>query len=191
MPLTVAELLTGRCTRRCTVTWVSRKQQRSSPTWQMPTAASPSASHSLPGAQFSSAHIQPYLLHSRLADLICSRGASRSLTQEQIPDLRALLDPDLSPTHCPRRFEATIGDRRVTTQTKRKSEAEAEFGTAVQQGHSAVLAKQVRAPRAPITRAPAGECLWRRGAPRRRPVLCEVPVLPVPSSAPRLIIPIT
>ena len=41
------------------------------------------------------------------------------------------------------RFEATVGDRVVKTQTKRKTEAAAEFATAVQQGHSAVIAKQV------------------------------------------------
>ena len=41
-------------------------------------------------------------------------------------------------------FEATIGDRKVVTQTKRKAEAEQEYSHAVQQGHTAVLAKQVR-----------------------------------------------
>ena len=43
-------------------------------------------------------------------------------------------------------FEAVIGDRKVVTQTKRKAEAEQEFSHAVQQGHTAVLAKQVRLP---------------------------------------------
>jgi Vault protein inter-alpha-trypsin domain len=38
----------------------------------------------------------------------------------------------------------TIGDRKVVTQTKRKAEAEQEYSHAVQQGHTAVLAKQVR-----------------------------------------------
>jgi hypothetical protein len=41
------------------------------------------------------------------------------------------------------RFEATIGDRVVKTKTKRKSEAVAEYNTAMQQGHTAVIAKQV------------------------------------------------
>lgn len=39
-------------------------------------------------------------------------------------------------------FEATIGDRKVVTETKRKAEAEAEYAAATQQGHTAVLAKQ-------------------------------------------------
>ena len=41
------------------------------------------------------------------------------------------------------RFEATIGDRVVKTKTKRKTEAIADFNTATQQGHAAVIAKQV------------------------------------------------
>jgi len=41
------------------------------------------------------------------------------------------------------RFEATIGDRVVKTKTKRKTEAIAEFNTATQQGHTAIITKQV------------------------------------------------
>ena len=41
------------------------------------------------------------------------------------------------------RFEATIGDRVVKTKTKRKTEAIAEFSAGTQQGHTAIIAKQV------------------------------------------------
>jgi hypothetical protein len=37
---------------------------------------------------------------------------------------------------------ATIGDRTIKTEVKPKAEAQAEFNAAVQQGHTAVMAKQ-------------------------------------------------
>ena len=41
-----------------------------------------------------------------------------------------------------RRFKATIGDREVITEVKRKAEAQAEFDAAVRQGHTAVQLQQ-------------------------------------------------
>lgn len=43
---------------------------------------------------------------------------------------------------CDRRFEARIGDRTIVTQVKKKAEAQVEYDTATNQGHTAVLVKQ-------------------------------------------------
>jgi Vault protein inter-alpha-trypsin domain len=40
------------------------------------------------------------------------------------------------------RFEAKVGETVIRTETKRKANAEAEFASAVAQGHTAVILKQ-------------------------------------------------
>jgi hypothetical protein len=43
---------------------------------------------------------------------------------------------------CDCRFEARIGDRTIVTQVKKRAEAQVEYDTATNQGHTAVLVKQ-------------------------------------------------
>jgi hypothetical protein len=61
---------------------------------------------------------------------------------------------------------ATIGDRTIKTEVKPKAAAQAEFNAAVQQGHTAVMAKQEE-----TTQVRAGQLLLH---PRLQPAMLAV-----------------
>ena len=111
----------GRLKQRCTAIWALRRRLRSSFTSQTRTAVWDSSSH-------------------------CRTAVpSSGIIPCQGQLIAAALNNGTASKHgrVARRFDATIGDRIVKTKTKRKSEAVAEYITAIQQGHTAVIAKQV------------------------------------------------